>query len=159
MPAIVFIVVLRAHIVRIILGSGEFSWADTRLTAALLALFAFSLIAQSALLIFSRAYYAARLTLVPILVNVGGTLAAAAAAYFGVAYIEHAPFVRLFIEAMFRVDDVPGTSVLIIPLAYSVVMIIAASTSLIRFLLLIFLLISARGHDFTIFLYAPNLII
>lgn len=127
MPAIVFIVVLRAHIVRIILGSGEFSWADTRLTAALLALFAFSLIAQSALLIFSRAYYAARLTLVPILVNVGGTLAAAAAAYFGVAYIEHAPFVRLFIEAMFRVDDVPGTSVLIIPLAYSVVMIIAAS--------------------------------
>lgn len=126
MPAIVLMIVLRAHVVRIILGSGQFSWEDTRLTAAILALFTISLIAQSALLIFSRAYYAAQKTLVPILVNVGGTLLAAGTAYLGVFWIEHAGFLRLFIESLLRVDDVSGTSVLMIPLAYSVVIIIAA---------------------------------
>jgi putative peptidoglycan lipid II flippase len=126
MPAIVLMIVLRAHIVRIILGSGQFSWSDTRLTAAILALFCISLIAQSLLLIFSRAYYAAHKTLVPILINVGGTLLAAGAAYFGVWWIARAEFARLFIESLFRVDDVVGTSVLMIPLAYSFVIIIAA---------------------------------
>ncbi len=126
MPAIVLMIVLRAHIVRIILGSGQFSWEDTRLTAAILALFCISLIAQSSLLIFSRAYYAAHKTLIPILVNVGGTLLAAGAAYAGVWWIGHAQFMRLFIESLFRVDDVAGTSVLMIPLAYSLVIIGAA---------------------------------
>ncbi|MBX9765471.1 hypothetical protein K2X83_02415 [Patescibacteria group bacterium] len=126
MPAIMLMIVLRAHIVRIILGSGEFSWSDTRLTAAILALFALSLIAQSVILIFSRAYYAAQSSLVPIIVNVGGTLLAAASATWGVWWIAHADFARHFIESLFRVSDVPGTEVLMIPLTYSVTMILVA---------------------------------
>lgn len=126
MPAIVLMIVLRAHIVRIVLGSGAFSWSDTRLTAAILALLAVSLVAQSALLIFSRAYYAAQKTLLPILINVGGTFAAVTSAYLGVQWIEQAEFARLFIESLFRVDDVVGTSVLMIPLTYSIVIIVAA---------------------------------
>jgi putative peptidoglycan lipid II flippase len=126
MPAIALMIVLRAHIVRIILGSGEFSWSDTRLTAAILALFALSLIAQAAILIFSRAYYAARLALVPIIVNVGGTVVAAGAASFGVLWLAENDFARHFIESLFRVSYVPGTAVLMIPLVYSAVIIAAA---------------------------------
>lgn len=126
MPAIMLMIVLRAHIVRIILGSGEFSWSDTRLTAAILALFALSLIAQSVILIFSRAYYAAQSSLVPIIVNVGGTIVAAAFASWGVWWIAQADFARHFIESLFRVSDVPGTEVLLIPLSYSVTIILAA---------------------------------
>jgi putative peptidoglycan lipid II flippase len=125
MPAIMLMIVLRAHIVRIILGSGEFSWSDTRLTAAILALFALSLIAQSVILIFSRAYYAAQSSLVPIVVNVGGTIVAAASATWGVWWIGHADFARNFIESLFRVSDVPGTEILMIPLAYSATIILA----------------------------------
>ena len=126
MPAIMLMIVLRAHIVRIILGSGEFSWSDTRLTAAILALFALSLIAQSVILIFSRAYYAARLSLVPIIVNVGGTCIAAASASWGVWWLAHADFARNFLESLFRVADVPGTEILMIPLSYSVTIILTA---------------------------------
>ncbi len=122
-PAITFIVVLRAHIVRIILGSGAFSWDDTRLTAAILASFALSLIAQSAILVFSRAYYAAHSTKVPILVNIGGAFVAIVLAYAGVASVRAYSSARFFLEALFRVADVPGTSVIMIPLAYSLAMI------------------------------------
>ncbi|MBY0539292.1 hypothetical protein K2P56_02565 [Patescibacteria group bacterium] len=126
MPAITLMIVLRAHIVRIILGSGEFSWSDTRLTAAILALFALSLIAQSVILIFSRAYYAAQSSLVPIIVNVGGTFVAAASASYGVWWLTQADFARNFLESLFRVENVPGTEVLMIPLSYSITIMLAA---------------------------------
>lgn len=51
-------VVLRAQIVRTVLGAGAFSWDNTRLTAACLAIFAISVVAQSLILLFIRAYYA-----------------------------------------------------------------------------------------------------
>ncbi|MDO8523655.1 MAG: lipid II flippase MurJ [bacterium] len=123
MPAITLVIVLRAHIVRLILGSGEFSWSDTRLTAAILALFAVSLISQSVILIFSRAYYAAQKVRVPIFVNIGAAVVAAFGAYLGVFWIQHAENVRFFMESLFRVADVPGTPVLMIPFAYSVAII------------------------------------
>ncbi len=126
MPAIMLMIVLRAHIVRIILGSGEFSWSDTRLTAAILALFALSLIAQSVILIFSRAYYAAQSSLVPILVNVGGTCVAAVSASFGVLWLANADFASDFLESLLRVSGVPGTEVLMIPLSYSITILLAA---------------------------------
>ncbi|MES2134971.1 MAG: lipid II flippase MurJ [Patescibacteria group bacterium] len=127
-PAITLIIVLRAHIVRIILGTGAFSWDDTRLTAAVLACFAFSLIAQSVILIFSRSYYAAHSTLVPIVVNVGGAIVAGAGAYIAVVWLASAEMPRFFIEDLFRVADVPGTAILMIPIVYSLVMLMVACT-------------------------------
>src|SRR3990167_1135902 len=50
-PAMVLAIVLRAQLVRIILGAGAFDWAATRLTAAALALFILSLTAQSVVLL------------------------------------------------------------------------------------------------------------
>ncbi len=119
-PAITLLVVLRAHVVRVILGTGAFSWDDTRLTAAILACFALSLIAQSAILVFSRAYYALKETRTPLFVNVGGAMAAAIFAWGGVLLMGSSDPVRYFFEDLFRVSNVPGTEVLMIPIAYSV---------------------------------------
>jgi len=126
LPAIAFIIVLRAQIVRVILGSGEFSWSDTRLTAAILALFAVSLVSQATILIFSRAYYAAKETLTPIIVNVAGALLAGVAAYFGVLWVQTVDFPRYVLESLFRVSGTPGTEVLMIPLAYSAMITISS---------------------------------
>lgn len=126
LPAIALVIVLRAQLVRVAFGSGEFSWSDTRLTAAILALFVISLVAQSALLIFSRAYYAAKETFTPVVVNVGSAIFAAASAYIGFVYIGQVPVAKYFLEDLFRVNDTPGTEVLAIPLAYSVSLLIAA---------------------------------
>lgn len=118
-PAITIMIVLRAHIVRVILGSGNFTWSDTRLTAALVALFVISLISQSLILIFSRAYYAAGKTLVPIVLNVGGALVASVGAYIGLLWLTDATASRYFIESLLRVSDIPGVPSLMIPFAYS----------------------------------------
>jgi putative peptidoglycan lipid II flippase len=68
-PASVLLFVLRAQVVRIILGTGKFGWADTRLTAACLALFALSLFAYGLVLLLSKAFYALRNTKTPALIS------------------------------------------------------------------------------------------
>ena len=64
------IIVLRAQIVRVVFGSGQFGWQDTRLTAAAMAIFAFSITAQSVVVIFTRAFYASGKAWKPIMINV-----------------------------------------------------------------------------------------
>ena len=125
-PAIALMVVLRAHIVRVILGSGEFTWADTRLTAAILAGFVISLIAQAVILIFSRAYYAAGKTLEPVLISFGGAVVAVVSSFIAVEWFKGATLTRYFIEDLFRVANIPGTEVVVIALVYSLVMTVSA---------------------------------
>jgi len=57
-PIVVLVIVLRAQLVRVLLGSGEFDWSDPRLTAAVLAVFVISLTAQAILLLLTRAFSA-----------------------------------------------------------------------------------------------------
>ena len=57
-PVTALFIILRTHIVRVILGSGAFDWTDTKLTAAVLSLFALSFVFQSINLFLTRAHYA-----------------------------------------------------------------------------------------------------
>jgi putative peptidoglycan lipid II flippase len=139
-PSATFIIVLRAQIVRVILGSGSFSWEDTRLTAALLAAFAVSLVAQACILIFSRAYYAAGRSLVPIIVNVTAAGVTAVAIFSAIGWFQGAEASRYFLEGLFRIGGIPGSEVLMIALIYSLIYVVAA---------LVFAILYARrfGYD------------
>ena len=57
-PASVLIFILRAQIVRVILGTGNFDWTDTKLTLSCLGVFSFSLFAQALIPLFARAFFA-----------------------------------------------------------------------------------------------------
>lgn len=57
-PAMVLLLALRAQIVRVILGSGQFDWQDTILTMNTLAFFTLSLFAQATLPLLIRVFYA-----------------------------------------------------------------------------------------------------
>lgn len=88
-PLSLFIILLRAQIVRVILGAGQFSWQDTQLTAAALGLFAFSIFAQSAVQLLLRVYYAIQNTRTPLYISTAVLIIHIAAAvpmayYFGV---------------------------------------------------------------------------
>lgn len=120
MIATVFFVVLRAQVVRVILGAGEFGWTETRLTAAALAIFAVSVIAQSLVLLFVRGYYAAGRTIVPLVINSLASLSIIALAFCFKEIFANWSFGRWFLESLLRVDDVPGTGVLVLPMAFSV---------------------------------------
>ena len=118
-PLIALVVVLRAHIVRVVLGSGSFDWADTRLTAAALALFIISLTAQALSLLFVRGYYAAGETRTPLVVNIVTALGTIGGAYWLTHLFAENDLWRFFIESLLRVDDIPGTAVLMLPLSYA----------------------------------------
>ena len=116
----VLVIVLRAHLVRTILGAGVFDWEATRLTAAILAVLAVGLIAQGVILLASRAFYAARRSWNPLLIQLAGLLVSALGALGALALAGNIPAFRFFFEALLRVSDVPGTDVLFIALGATV---------------------------------------
>src|SRR6185369_304543 len=69
-PVTIMFIVLRAQIVRVILGVGRFDWNDTRLVAAALALFTVSLLAQNMTTLFVRSYYSRSRTRTPLFMNI-----------------------------------------------------------------------------------------
>jgi putative peptidoglycan lipid II flippase len=124
-PAIVLFIVIRAQIVRVVLGSGAFDWTATRLTAAALALFMFSLIAHSLILLFARGYYAMGNTRVPLWCNSIGAIFMIISSFILLHLYQTHVQIRFFFEDLFRVEDVSGTEILMIPLSYSLGMILS----------------------------------
>ena len=119
-PATVLIIVMRAQLVRVILGAGAFSWEATRLTAAALALFVVALAAQSVTLLIARGYYAAGSTRKPLYWGVVDVVVSVCSSVLFVGLFTHSQFVRDFVEALLRVSDVPDTLVLMLALGYCV---------------------------------------
>ena len=120
LPATALFVVLRAQIVRVILGSGSFDWTDTKLTAATLALFTLSLAAQGLILLFVRGYYAAGNTKTPLIANVAGALGTMVFAVMLLGEFTHVAGFKTAVEHFLRVDGLPGTNVLMLSLAYTI---------------------------------------
>jgi putative peptidoglycan lipid II flippase len=118
-PATVFTIVLRAQIVRIVLGAGQFDWAATRLTAAALALLITSLSAQALILLIARAYYAMGNTRKPLYFGCADIIVSLGSAYALTTLFNISSSFRYFVESLLRVSDVPGTSVLMLALGYA----------------------------------------
>jgi peptidoglycan biosynthesis protein MviN/MurJ (putative lipid II flippase) len=118
-PATVFFIVLRAQIVRVILGAKKFSWTDTRIAAAALALFTVSLLAQGLVLLFVRAYYAGGKTFKPFIINASTSVLAIIFAIIFKQLFEHWPLFHFFFLSLLRVDNVAIATVLMLAWAYS----------------------------------------
>jgi putative peptidoglycan lipid II flippase len=120
LPVIFLFIVVRAQIVRVILGSGSFSWDDTRLVAACLAIFSLSIVAQGMTTLLSRSYYAIGNTKRPLIVNFLCSALIIILSFVFIYLFENILLFRHFIESLLKVEDIPGTAVLMLPLAYSV---------------------------------------
>jgi putative peptidoglycan lipid II flippase len=73
-PLSIIFLLLRAQIVRVVLGSGQFSWADTINTADTLAFFTFSLFAQALIPLMVRVFFAIQDTWTPFLIGLSSSL-------------------------------------------------------------------------------------
>jgi putative peptidoglycan lipid II flippase len=69
-PSSILILLLRAQIVRVVLGTGAFDWEDTILTARMLGFFSLSLFAQCLIPLIARSFYALEETRTPVIVSV-----------------------------------------------------------------------------------------
>jgi len=124
MPIMVLFIVLRAQIVRVVLGAGKFDWADTRLTAAALALFMVSTIGQSLVILFVRSFYAEGKTTKPLVINIISSVLMIVSGYALVKVFFAFPLFRFFIEDLLKVSGQTGTSVLVLAIAFTIGIII-----------------------------------
>jgi putative peptidoglycan lipid II flippase len=119
-PVSVLFIVLRAQIVRVILGSGQFNWGDTRLTAASLAVFIASLTFQNLTPLFVRSYYSRGKTKIPLYMNMISATLIIGISYWLVHFFNHNLFFQNFIESLLKVSGVSGTAMLMLPLGFSI---------------------------------------
>lgn len=82
-PLSALMLILRAQIVRLILGAGQFSWEDTVWTISTLAFFVLSLFAQGLMPLLTRAFYSLHNTVAPVVTGlVSAVVNVLAAVYF-----------------------------------------------------------------------------
>ncbi|MFA6898520.1 MAG: lipid II flippase MurJ, partial [Candidatus Paceibacterota bacterium] len=119
-PLSILFIVLRAQIVRTILGSGHFNWSDTRLTAAALAIFSVSLVCQNLLLLFVRSYYSRGHTKRPLVINAISAILMVVLGYGLTQFFASHQMFADFVASLLRVSDISGTVALMLPLAFSI---------------------------------------
>lgn len=119
-PAATLLYVLRAQIVRVILGAGQFDWQATRLTAACLALFCLGLFAQGVYPLVIRAFYALHNTKTPFYVGLATLAVNLVAIFFWRWIFAFDNPLSFFITAILRLTDLWGVvdfRVLALPLS------------------------------------------
>ncbi len=68
LPLTILFILLRAQIVRVLLGTGQFNWEDTIVTATTVGMFSLSLFSQCLLALYSRAFFALHNGRTPLLI-------------------------------------------------------------------------------------------
>ncbi|MEK7452860.1 MAG: murein biosynthesis integral membrane protein MurJ [Patescibacteria group bacterium] len=123
-PISVFLILERAQIVRVLYGAGEFSWDDTKLTAAALGLFAMSIFAQSLIPLFSRTFFAMANSKTPVFINVASLAINIGLSFFFVGLLKDGGAFRDILGQILKVSDMSDIAVLGLPLAFSIASII-----------------------------------
>jgi len=117
LPLSAIFIILRTHIVRVVLGSGAFDWADTKLTAAALSLFALSFVFQSTQLFLTRAHYALGKTKIPLILGfVGATVTIILASLFYFGFLSSA---IVLLQKFLEIENMNGSKIIILPIAFS----------------------------------------
>lgn len=120
LPLIVVFVVFRAHFVRIVLGVDGFTWADTRLTAALMAIMVVAVAARGLTGLLVRGFYAAQKTWMPLYINITATVTTISLAYVGMALVKKYPDVWAMILEALRASHLVQNEILVLAIAFTI---------------------------------------
>ncbi|OGD25356.1 murein biosynthesis integral membrane protein MurJ [Candidatus Azambacteria bacterium RIFCSPHIGHO2_01_FULL_40_24] len=123
-PISLLFFVFRAQIVRIILGTGEFGWDETRLTAAVLGLFSFGIFAAALLPLFTRAFFAFHNTKTPVFINIISMSINVTLSFLFVTIFIKFPVLSHILANFLKVNDIKGIAILGLPLAITIASII-----------------------------------
>jgi len=141
-PVSILIFILRAQIIRVILGTGKFGWADTQLTAACLGIFSFAIFAYGLVLLISKTFYAFQNTKIPALVTLFTVGLNIVLCYFFVWVLGFENAFQSFLINFLDLQGIKENSVIGLPLALVV-------SGIFQISLLLFLLYKKIG-DFRI---------
>jgi len=132
LPLSALLFILRAQVVRLVLGAGEFGWIDTRLTAACLGIFSFGLFAQGLILLISKTFYAAQDTKTPAFISCITVIINAFLALLFVWFLRFQNIFSISVENILKLRDI-DISIIGLALAFSL-------AGVFQFILLLFFL-------------------
>lgn len=138
-PFSVFLFLLRAQFVRLILGTGQFTWQDTRLTAASLGLFCFGIFAAACTPFLARVFYSFQNTKIPVAISFASMALNVALAIFFVWLLGFTNSFQQFWAAHLKLTDLGSIGIIGLPLAMSL-------SAVFQFGLLLFFLRRTLGH-------------
>ena len=115
-PFAALLLVLRAQIVRVILGAGEFGWTDTRLTAASLFILSISVIFQGLFMLLVRAFYAGNETARPVFINVLSAILSIGAVFWFSKVLYSDTITSVAIRWVLHLRDIEDIRILALPL-------------------------------------------
>jgi len=123
-PISVLIFILRAQIVRVVLGTGKFGWIDTRLTAACLGIFSLSLCFQGLIFILSKTFYAAHNTKIPAIASIATVVFNVLISLWFVWMLKFNGIFYNFLVWSLKLQGVENIAVVGLALAYSITVIV-----------------------------------
>jgi putative peptidoglycan lipid II flippase len=132
-PLSVVTLLLRAQIVRIILGTGKFGWLETQLTAASLGIFAISIFAYALSPFLVRIFFSVHDTKTPLFTSIISLGTSIAFSFIFVKALSSVNWFSQFIANVFKLNNIDNISVIGLPLAITV-------SGIIQVILLLFLL-------------------
>ncbi len=110
--------ILRGQIVRLVLGTGRFDWSDTRLTAAALGVFAFSLFANALMHLLIRAYFSFQDTKTPVYISIAGVILNIALALGFIHFLGMEGSFQNATVYFLRLESLKNIEVLAFPMAF-----------------------------------------
>jgi len=119
-PASVLIFILRAQIIRIVLGAGLWGWLETRLTAASLGIFSLSIFALSLVPLFQKGFYSIHDTKTPTFLQALSVLTNVALSIFFLSVLGSPSAFRNFISQFLKLQDIENIQVIAFPLALTI---------------------------------------
>lgn len=125
-PVGLLLLVLRAQIVRVVLGAGRFGWVDTKLTTACLGILAFNLMAQAVILFLSKTFYAAHNTKIPAILGVLTVAFNISLSLLLVWLVGTYPSFNFFLQNFLRLNGVKNVGVVALALAYTITTVLKA---------------------------------
>ncbi len=112
--------ILRAQIVRLILGSGEFGWLETRLTAASLGIFSLGIFASALVPFLARVFYSFQNTKTPVLISLVSMALNLCLCFLFVHLLQNFNALQLTMADILKLHSIRDFSVLGLPLALSI---------------------------------------
>lgn len=120
LPMSVLTIVLRAHIIRLIIGTRQLSWDDTRLAAAALGIFAVGFVAQGVTPLLSRAFYALKDTRRPVFASIASIVVNVIATSSMLWWLGSGDAGVEVLKSILRLDGVNDIRVLSLPIGFTV---------------------------------------
>jgi len=132
-PICFLMFLLRAQIVRLFLGTGEFGWLETRLTAASLGVLCLAILANSIIPTVSRSFFALCDTRTPVIISLTAIAFNIFFSFLFVHLLISSSLFKNFWQVILKLEDIKNIQIIGLSLAFSFALLIQV------FLLLFFL--------------------